>query len=260
MIYYFSGTGNTKYCAGKLAEMLGEKMVSITVAQLRSPNDALLSTDDKRIIWMFPTYSWGMPRQIANLLKCATFKMPADAVHWMVTTCGDDIGLTAKQWRKLMYENDFIDGTAFSVIMPNTYTFMKGYDVDSEALANEKIAKSQQTLENIAAIIAEGHVVKDQVVTGKFAWFKSKIVYPIFNKFYTSPRPFYATDECSKCGLCRRACPMENIAFNSQGKPRWSSNCMLCSRCYHICPKHAVQYGKETQNKGQHRTFINTVE
>jgi ferredoxin len=256
MIFYFSGTGNTKHCATKLAQLLGEKMSPITVAQLRSPNDARLSTTDKRVIWMFPIYSWGIPKEIANMLKRATFNMPEDSLHWMVTTCGDDIGLTASQWRKLMDYNFLNAASAFSVQMPNTYTFMSGYDVDSEQEANDKIANSEQTLTNIAKIIERGEPVKDQVVKGSFAWFKSKIVYPLFNLFCTSPRPFYVTDDCTKCGLCRKKCSMENIGFSHSGEPKWKEHCMLCSRCYHICPKHAVQYGSKTKKKGQYRTFI----
>lgn len=256
MIYYFSGTGNTKYCATKLSNILGDEITPITVAHLRSPNDARFSTSDKRVIWMFPTYSWGMPKQIANLLEQATFHFADDAVQWMVTTCGDDIGLTASQWRNIIRSRDLCAGTAFSVQMPNTYTFMKGFDVDSAELANEKVQKSQATIQNIAAIISKGDIVKDQVTKGSFAWFKTAIIYPIFNLLYTSPKPFCTNDDCNKCGLCRRTCPMENIGFDPDGKPKWNDNCMLCSRCYHICPQHAVQYGNKTRNKGQQRTFV----
>jgi Fe-S-cluster-containing hydrogenase component 2 len=49
---------------------------------------------------------------------------------------------------------------------------------------------------------------------------------------------------------------MENIAPGAAARPFWRDNCMLCSRCYHICPRHAVQYGKTTVGKGQCRMFV----
>lgn len=66
-----------------------------------------------------------------------------------------------------------------------------------------------------------------------------------------SPKPFRHTEKCTSCGLCSRSCPMENIAMKPGG-PEWGKHCALCLRCYHICPTHAVAYGKATDGKGQY--------
>ena len=29
-------------------------------------------------------------------------------------------------------------------------------------------------------------------------------------------------------------------------------DCTSCLACYHVCPKHAVQYGRRTKRKGQY--------
>ena len=39
-------------------------------------------------------------------------------------------------------------------------------------------------------------------------------------------------------------------------KPQWGNNCTQCLGCYHICPLHAVQYGKATRAKGQYKRFL----
>ena len=39
-------------------------------------------------------------------------------------------------------------------------------------------------------------------------------------------------------------------------RPTWGPNCALCMRCYHLCPNHAINYGRETENKGQYRYFL----
>lgn len=259
MIIYFSGTGNTKYCATKLANLLGETLQPIKVANLTSPRTAILKTDDKRVIWMFPTYSWGVPKEIVGMLKQAQIIMPSDAQHWLVTTCGDDIGKTASQWRRLMKRRGCNVATAFSVQMPNTYTFMKGFDVDSPEVEQAKIKAAEPRLSQIAKIIAEGKVVADDVVEGSWAFLKTAIVYPLFNKFCTSSKPFEANDKCTGCGLCIKSCPMENIVPGPKDKPYWREKCMMCTRCYHICPCHAVQYGSTTEDKGQARSFIKTL-
>jgi ferredoxin len=256
MIVYFSGTGNTKYCAERLAEMLGETLRPITVADLTEPGSACVRTADKRVVWMFPTYSWGMPKQVRRLLRKAQIEAPGDAEHWMVTTCGDDIGKTATQWRRAVERRGLKAATAFSVQMPNTYTFMKGFDVDSAELAKSKVEAASARLQHIAEVIAAGKIVADEVTEGGWAFLKTAVVYPLFYAFCTSPKPFYANDDCINCGLCMKACPMENIAPGADARPFWRDNCMLCSRCYHICPRHAVQYGKTTVGKGQCRLFV----
>lgn len=35
-------------------------------------------------------------------------------------------------------------------------------------------------------------------------------------------------------------------------RPVWGKNCTACLACYHVCPQHAVQYGKKTKGKGHY--------
>jgi NAD-dependent dihydropyrimidine dehydrogenase PreA subunit len=36
------------------------------------------------------------------------------------------------------------------------------------------------------------------------------------------------------------------------GLPQWQSDCSGCLACYHVCPHHAINFGKMTQKKGQY--------
>lgn len=35
-------------------------------------------------------------------------------------------------------------------------------------------------------------------------------------------------------------------------RPSWGQDCAGCLACYHVCPRHAVMYGKATVGKGQY--------
>ena len=175
-------------------------------------------------------------------------------------TCGDDAGKTDVQWREIISSRDMNYGLAFTVIMPNTYVLMKGFDTDSTELEEKKIEASGDRLKNIADAISNYEPGSAQgcndVTRGNFAYIKSRIIYPWFVRHAMSPKPFHATDECTGCGLCAKSCPLGNITIIGHQHPRWSSSCALCLRCYHICPHHAVAYGNKTNGKGQYRRFL----
>lgn len=258
MIIYFSGTGNTRHCAEALAQKLGETTFEIKGGMLLAPSLSTLTSNDRRILWMFPVYSWGIPPVVESFTRRTGLEFAKDAVHHLVLTCGDDIGQTDCQWRKIMTERSLRTGKAFSVIMPNTYVLMKGFDVDSPEVENAKIEAASKRIDEIAAQLAEPSEAVDfsDVTRGRFAGIKSRVIYPWFVRHAMSPKPFHPTDQCTGCGLCVRSCPLGNITITGNSRPHWSNACALCLRCYHICPVHAVAYGDKTADKGQYRRFL----
>lgn len=154
MIIYFSGTGNTRHCALTLAGLLGDSVHELSPAELLAPEATEFDLAGERIVWAFPTYSWGMPPVVARFIAKARFgKNICGAKHYMLTTCGDDMGYTDSQWRRLMKRRNLTAAGAYTVIMPNTYTLMKGFDVDSPEVAKAKVEASAERLEAIAKAI-----------------------------------------------------------------------------------------------------------
>lgn len=256
MIVYFTGTGNTQRVALRLAELLGDAVHELSPDELCSPADAVLETCNSHIIWAFPTYSWGVPPVVAHVMENVRLgTQAAVALHFMVTTCGDDMGYADRQWRKILTSRGLQCAGAYAVIMPNTYVCMSGFDVDSAQVAQRKLLDAPQRVDNIARAIAAWKPGDDGMpIRGRFPWIKTRAIYPWFVRHDMSPRPFRATDACVSCGLCARKCPMANISMAS-GRPKWGEQCALCLRCYHICPQHAVHYGSKTLKKGQYLGF-----
>lgn len=250
MIVYFSGTGNTRKCALELAQILGDSVHELSPGELSEPEYTVLDTCDARVIWAFPTYSWGVPPVVENYIAKVKFGEGVCAArHYMLTTCGDDMGATDKQWRRLMKRRGLAAVSAFAVIMPNTYVLMKGFDVDPADVAKRKIATHTERIRAIADAIENGG--DDMLVPGAWPRVKSRIIYPWFVRFAMSPKPFHSTAGCVGCGRCASLCPMANIDM-TDGKPTWRKQCALCLRCYHVCPQKAVAYGKSTNAKGQY--------
>lgn len=177
----------------------------------------------------------------------------------MVSTCGDDIGETHVMWRRLIHECDWTPCATFSVIMPNTYVLLPGFDVDSKAIEQDKLDQAPERIEAIAKKINSGWE-GDDVTTGSFKRMKTAWFYPFFMRHLTSPKPFHAVkDSCIKCGRCIKTCPMDNITWGKDKYPLWNENCEMCLACYHCCPVHSVAYGNKTAKKGQYMFPLETV-
>ena len=69
MILFFSGTGNTRYCAELLAKALGDK--AFDISPRRRDESISHVAASSRIVWMFPIYSWGVPPIVVDFMRHA---------------------------------------------------------------------------------------------------------------------------------------------------------------------------------------------
>lgn len=245
MIIWFSGTGNSRLVAEGLSDYLKDSsLVRITA----DTPDLLSVSEEESVVWVFPVYSWGVPPVVRNYIRRVT--IVGGARHFMVCTCGDDCGLTYIMWRRLIRRRGWCAGGGFSVEMPNTYVSLPGFDVDCPEVMRKKLDSCGERIRFIGRAIRVGARI-DTTVRGKFAWVKTKIIYPFFMRFLMSPKPFHHTDACVECGKCARICPLGNISIVKDG-PKWGKNCAGCLACYHVCPHNAVQYGNRTRGKGHY--------
>ena len=239
MILYFSGTGNSKYVAEKLAELLNEELFNI-----ESSHRLPMMVDNESLGIIFPVYAWGLPKIVADYLSN---KNITNKFVWTVMTCGDDMGYADVILEKTIKRTV---NAAYSLQMPNTYVSLPGFDVDSQELACKKIKETEAQLPRIAESIRNKENCSE-LTRGDMAWMKTYVLRPLFNKFLVTDKFFRKTQDCSSCGLCAKQCPTKDIAMIA-GKPVWQNkNCTGCLRCYHNCPKLAIEWGKFTKNKGQ---------
>lgn len=251
MILVFSGTGNSLYVARLLAspDGLNDRLVRFPESVEAEPGE--------RVVWCFPVYSWGIPPVVIKWMRDIAPTLKGSGRHYAVMTCGDDTGNTPGQWRRLIEKLGFEAATAYSVQMPNTYVLMKGFDTDPANVEDEKLEAAPARVKLIVGNIRD-NVPGDLCVRGSWPRIKSAVIYPWFVRHAMSPRPFHPTPQCVGCGLCARTCPLHNITMKEK-LPVWGDNCAMCLRCYHICPHHAVAYGKATKNKSQYNTLLKTI-
>ena len=240
MIYYFSGTGNSKWVAEELARRTGDEAKSIPALMA---NDAgAIIAQDPRIGIVFPVYAWGAPLLVERF--CRSLQTGRDAYLYIVCTCGDEAG------KALIRMKRFFDWkAAWSLAMPNNYII--GFDVDDPALERSKVSFAREKLAQIADGILSSSSAYE-VHEGSYARLKTVLVRPMFNAFARRTKPFTATAACNGCGLCERICPAKAIRLED-GMPRWvRKNCAQCMGCINRCPQSAIQYGHGTLSRGRY--------
>lgn len=251
MIFYFSGTGNSKYVATVLAKELGERLVHIGEAMTEGLYSYELEPEEN-VGMVFPTYSWGPAPVVLAFMKRLSVKGGDESTYcYMVTTCGDDIGETVDIWKSSLPGN-LRGSAAFSIQMPNNYIILPGFDTDPKSLEKEKIERSAQRIAKVKDMISARTETVD-VVTGSWKRIKSRVIRPFFLRHLMSDRRFCVDEEaCTSCGLCVRSCPVNNLTSGSDGIPVWNHHCAMCLSCIHRCPRRAIQYGKTTVKKGRY--------
>lgn len=251
MIFYFSGTGNSRWIAGEVANVQQETLISIADEMKKQTNSFEYTLQENEIIgFIFPVYSWAPPAIVLDFISKINFVNYQRHYLFFICSCGDDIGLTHQVLCKAVKTKGWEWNAGFSVMMPNNYVLMAGFDTDSKDVVQKKLTEAVPALERINKYLTGRVSPVFDYHKGRFAFLKTRLINPLFNKFQITAKPFYATDACVGCKLCEKACPVANITVTE--KPVWGSNCTSCLACYHVCPRNAVQYGKVSQGKGQY--------
>ncbi|MEG2228953.1 MAG: EFR1 family ferrodoxin [Odoribacter sp.] len=252
MICYFSATGNSLWVAIQLSKVLNENLVSIVEALKQEKNEITYHLrQEERIIFVYPVHSWGpavLVERFITRLKCENY---TDQAVYSVSTCGNDCAYTSRIIRKWLAAKGIKLTEGYSISMPNTYILMKGFDVDSENVVQQKLSEAPTVLNRIVAAIEKKQSPKGLYHHTGFSAVKSYILYPIFVNFVIGSNSFYAKDNCLSCGVCERICPTGTIRL-IDGKPVWANTCVQCTACIHRCPVGAIEYGSITQKKGRY--------
>lgn len=245
MIFYFSGTGNSKRAAKIIAEKTGEEMFSLT-NRVRQ-NDFSAVECGERAIFVTPTYAWRMPLAVEEQIEKTAFSGAKRA--WFVMTCGGEIG-DAARYNKALCEKSGLEymGT-YQIVMPENYIAMFG--VPSKEESEKIIAAADEEVKKAGEIIASDAPFS-QKPSNAYGKAMSRVVNPIFYKFFVKDKSFYATDKCISCGKCAELCPLGNIKL-VDGKPKWQGNCTHCMACISYCPTEAIEYGKKSVGKRRYR-------
>ena len=301
MIFYFSGTGNTKWAASKLASATHEDLISIAPYMRADDSSHTLAEpfilkENERLGFVFPVHGWRVPKLVREFIGRMKVQRaePASAgsqtlsdisgnsasadasgnsasagnsaenlpFAFCVCTAGDSIGLTIENLNEVISQNPSLQAlgitkvsSSYSLIMPESYVGLPFMDVDTKEKEIWKKSKSAQELAVICEEIFDRKEGVNRLVKGPIPWFFTKVVGGFFENVLITDKRFHVEkDKCVKCGICANVCPVGDIKGGHGEYPEWlhHKDCLTCFTCYHHCPHHAIEFGKQTQKKGQY--------
>lgn len=256
MIFYFSGTGNTRWMAQQLADVTGERLLNM--AEQLYPKDGPASLTyrlekGERLGFCFPTHGWQPPAIVRRFIREATFEgTDEDTYVYALTTCGDNMGEAMTILNRELAAKGLQAETQFAVVMPESYVCLPFMYTDTEEKADEKIANARRQTEHIGRIVRDRKRGIEELEKGATPRLYSYVIGAYFNRHMISDRKFTVdAGKCTRCGKCERVCPVGNIEGTP---PRWlhDGRCTCCLACYHHCPQHAINYGSITRKREQY--------
>ena len=237
MLYYFSGTGNSRYVAKQLAAFT--KDAAQDLVPLLRQGSVPPPAYGEAIGLVFPIHAWAPPKPVMDFARL--LKPTSETYVYAVCTCGDDAGQAMGRLKRRVPLK-----AAWSIAMPNNYIPM--YDADPPAVEQSKIALANERLPRIARLIDERVPVFD-VWRGKAPRLKTGLINPLFRGFALSTKPFSVDESCIGCGLCAKRCPAQAIQM-VDGRPVYTKkHCTQCMACISYCPAAAIQYGESTRGR-----------
>ena len=241
MVLYFTGTGNSRHIAERIAHALNDTLISL--------NDRIKSGDitplavNGRLVLVMPTYAWRIPRIVRDHLLRTELRGARET--WFVMDCGSEIGNAAKYNRALCREKGprlhghGADRHAGEFHRHVQRTNRRGGAPDrrqSRAVHRPRDRRDPRRTH----VFAAAQKLYDRIA--------SSAVNPVFYLLFVKANPFTASDVCIGCGKCEKLCPLNNITLQN-ARPVWGSNCTQCMACICYCPTRAIEYGKKSVGK-----------
>lgn len=256
MIFFFSGTGNTRWAAEQLAAATQERLFFIP-EELKKTCEYTLQ-EDERIGFCFPIHGWQPPHIVREFIGRLNILTPdhsplASHYTYALCTCGDSTGLAVTMLAKELADKGIGLHSCQSLTMPESYVCLPFMYTDTPQREREKKEQAKVELEKFIQVVVNRQDGYTQLNLGLTPWTFSHVIGAYFNRFMITDRKFTVdADRCLHCGKCAEVCPVGDIVFDNTPKWKNDSSCTCCLSCYHHCPVHAINYGRITRKRGQY--------
>lgn len=235
-IFYFSATGNSFWTAKKTAQIIASSNPAETCELLNIGVEAQqknLIIEADAVIFVFPSFAYGMPIVVRDFIKSAHFKTSYAA--GLVTYGSSPRGTLGSLMRILKKKG--IEKMYFGNI-PAVQNYLAIFGTPKEKTITLHCEMQEKATEEAAQDIIKRKENKVSTFY-PFSFF-------IYSPFTLGVKIFYnfyrVSGECNGCAVCEKICPVSAIIMKN-GRPRFTSKCEHCQGCINLCPLRAIKFG-----------------
>lgn len=222
---YFTATGNCLY----VAERIGGELLSIPQLMKRDE----IEIEDDAVGVVCPVYAVEMPMMVREFMRRAKIKTD---YFFFVYTYGEGYAEALAHAELASREAGLDLKYATCVQMVDNY--LPGFEMGQQIESLERKDVEGQ-LDRVCADIAmrvERRVEVGPDTLAKMEMWAKRLAVPILRK--GTAKDYIVTDACTRCGICARVCPAENITV--AGSVEFGDRCEVCYACLHACPQGAL--------------------
>ncbi|MDR3590002.1 MAG: EFR1 family ferrodoxin [Negativicutes bacterium] len=243
--FFMTGTGNSHKVAKWFLQGLGQEEPRLVQIQENQPAAATLDND--LLVFSYPTHGftapWLMIKHIFRLPRghgTHAVVLPTRAGTRLLGLCLPGMEGTAGYLIALLLwlRGYFVRGVS-AVDMPSNWTAVhSGLNPENAGVI---AGRGQAKVMNISQQILAGRALYNGFIPLILGLLLAQLsfMYLIVGQLVLA-KLFFASDHCSRCGLCLRICPRQAIRLLGD-RPYWTYACDSCMACMNYCPASAVQ-------------------
>lgn len=249
IIYYFSGTGNSKNVALWFSHVANENGIECQINNIARIDRRSVERPEPEalVVFISPIHGFNYPPVMLNFIL--HFPMGKNKVVLMNTRAGMLIGklITPGLTGIAFYLSALIlliKGFSIKAILPvdmpsNWISLHPGLNTRTVKYLHEK---NKERVEVFA-----GKIVKGKPHFKALLEVYDLLLAPIAVGYFAAGRfflakTFYSSGDCNNCDLCIKSCPVKAI-IKVGNRPFWTFNCESCMQCMSNCPKKAIETG-----------------
>lgn len=249
IIYYFTGTGNSKNVATWISQVANENGIECQINNIAQIDRRSVEQPEPGalVVFISPIHGFNYPAIMLNFIL--HFPRGKNKVVLMNTRAGMLIGkfITPGLTGIAFYLSAlilFIKGFPIKAILPvdlpsNWISLHPGLNSRTVKYLHKR---NKERVEVFARKIIQGKShFKALIEVYDLLLIPVAFGYFIAGRFILA-KTFYASGDCNNCDLCIKSCPVKAI-IKVDNRPFWTFNCESCMQCMSNCPKKAIETG-----------------
>lgn len=256
-MFFFSGTGNTRWVAQRLADNLRSKGLDVSVHSIEAVDacaaDQLIGDADI-VGFGYPVYGSDIPLPMKRFLTALSPAPGKDALvfctQWLWSGDGARVAV------EFVGPKGFLIRWAEHLHMPNNLSvpFPFRIHTDKQHSKDKYLRHSEARLRRLATKVASGKVFRRGF--GPLAILSGLLQRKPYRAMMEQIGNSISVDHhrCTMCGLCIELCPVNNLSVRDAAVCA-GDKCVNCMRCYNYCPMSAIMFRGRSHKHAHGRPY-----